>query len=561
MAEKTCFPALAVDDLTSKESDPTSEGDLEQSNQGEGDNAHSHEPTDPRLEVAGAIFDDDGSLCLAAYSDLKLLFADVEVWSDPEKPGVRENEFGSLEGVRMWNDEQSRQRGRLYKGWIANRKGSCTRRGGVSQRWFSVQTWGSWRLAFLLAKLQRALWDQCPARTSAMPEIQDFEAKLEESSTSSVEPGAIACDVDSASDFMASQNSVEMSSQKRRRLRIFRKEHPERLHGAASVVFSQFEPLINRLLDTDELGLNPSPFDLQALAATCSGFRHLREPLIALPCISGKHIKSHEMHDASEKKMQRVRLQGKQWPLKDWCQPLHRVCAKQSRVTVAALVGLPAPQQLVSPLEYAFRIFARRRGSVTLNTAVSLGDLDAVRYRILQGSNPTEALALAVYWMRLHLVDYLLASGANPNGCKGTAAPLHIALQLWHKDIPGADLILQGLLRHKPDLNDPIWPVPSLRPDGLLKKTDPPKPDVGFHLPSSITNLPFVRCGDPPLAWLMTVHAEACGGDKARFPKQEERIRKLSRLLVDYGASPEKLSRRQAMSLRELMQPGASVLS
>lgn len=35
---------------------------------------------------------------------------------------------------------------------------------GGQSRWFNVRTWGSWRLAFLLAKLQRALWERHEAR-------------------------------------------------------------------------------------------------------------------------------------------------------------------------------------------------------------------------------------------------------------------------------------------------------------------------------------------------------------------------------------------------------------
>merc|ERR1712224_1191968 len=191
----------------------------------------------------------------------------------------------------------------------------------------------------------------------------------------------------------------------------------------------------------------------------------------------------------------------------------------------------------MGPLEYAFAIFARQRGAVALNVAVSVGDLDAVRYRILRGSDSTEALALAVYWMQLHVIEHLLRAGANPNGRRDIATPIHIALQLWHKNYFGASQILRTLLQYKPDLNQPIWPVAAKGPQGLLKQQESPKPlsSVGYHLPSSVSNLPFLRCGDPPLAWLLNLHAEQCGGGRESSPGMAERIRELARILVAHG--------------------------
>mmetsp|Transcript_101975 Transcript_101975/g.273777 ORF Transcript_101975/g.273777 Transcript_101975/m.273777 type:complete len:85 (-) Transcript_101975:60-314(-) len=54
----------------------------------------------------------------------------------------------SLVGLRTWSDAKG-------MGWIAQRGLPS---GKTEARWVSAQTWGSWRLAFLLARLQRDLW-------------------------------------------------------------------------------------------------------------------------------------------------------------------------------------------------------------------------------------------------------------------------------------------------------------------------------------------------------------------------------------------------------------------
>ena len=74
-------------------------------------------------------------------------------------PGVRDGEEVPS-GLKTWNDAlgKSGKSGGMKNGagWIAEYKGSKKQ---SQTRWFNVRTWGSWRLAFLLAKLQRQLWE------------------------------------------------------------------------------------------------------------------------------------------------------------------------------------------------------------------------------------------------------------------------------------------------------------------------------------------------------------------------------------------------------------------
>lgn len=62
--------------------------------------------------------------------------------------GVRDGEEVPP-GLKIWNDKKG-------AGWIAEFKEP---KGKSQSRWFNVRSWGSWRFAFLLAKLQRAVWE------------------------------------------------------------------------------------------------------------------------------------------------------------------------------------------------------------------------------------------------------------------------------------------------------------------------------------------------------------------------------------------------------------------
>lgn len=114
------------------------------------------DPTDERLTVAGAKHDAQSRLMLVSYNDLKGSFAgepSPEKHPDSSNPGLRRRELpgGSaevcLDGLKNWRDSKG-------AGWIAHRKVGKK----LESRWFSARTWGSWRLAFLLARLQQQVW-------------------------------------------------------------------------------------------------------------------------------------------------------------------------------------------------------------------------------------------------------------------------------------------------------------------------------------------------------------------------------------------------------------------
>eukprot|EP00927_Polykrikos_kofoidii_P012332 TRINITY_DN15315_c0_g1_i2.p1 TRINITY_DN15315_c0_g1~~TRINITY_DN15315_c0_g1_i2.p1 ORF type:complete len:1392 (-),score=259.94 TRINITY_DN15315_c0_g1_i2:84-4208(-) len=121
------------------------------------------DPDGDILSVSRAVCDDQGRLVLAHYKSLKAHFAGEvprERQPDPSRPGIRANEQEGIdptEYMRIWSDAGG-------AGWIAQRP-SAKR---TEQRWFSIRTWGSWRLCFLLARLQRDVWSssQPPAEQS-----------------------------------------------------------------------------------------------------------------------------------------------------------------------------------------------------------------------------------------------------------------------------------------------------------------------------------------------------------------------------------------------------------
>merc|ERR1719327_30609 len=65
----------------------------------------------------------------------------------------------------MWDDVRAGGKGKDGAGWVAVRIGPH----GRKEKWFNIRTCGSWRLAFLLARIQRALWDreELPPRAAA----------------------------------------------------------------------------------------------------------------------------------------------------------------------------------------------------------------------------------------------------------------------------------------------------------------------------------------------------------------------------------------------------------
>jgi len=106
---------------------------------------------DVRLTVAGAVCDQTGRLLTGAYKCLISRFAHQpqEKQPDPLRPGLLHHECTeavSLVGLRWWSSPGT-------CGWIAQASNTEV------ERRFSVQMWNSWRLAFLLARLQRDVWE------------------------------------------------------------------------------------------------------------------------------------------------------------------------------------------------------------------------------------------------------------------------------------------------------------------------------------------------------------------------------------------------------------------
>eukprot|EP00930_Biecheleria_cincta_P022285 TRINITY_DN16287_c0_g2_i1.p1 TRINITY_DN16287_c0_g2~~TRINITY_DN16287_c0_g2_i1.p1 ORF type:complete len:751 (+),score=122.45 TRINITY_DN16287_c0_g2_i1:73-2325(+) len=110
------------------------------------------DPASPLFSLDGVAVSADKQLRRDAYLIFKGHFQseplDRKEHVNPILPGMRSSEMASLRtGLRMWCDAQG-------AGWIAKTPD------GKKSAWFSVATWKSWRLAYLVAKLQRDLWWQ-----------------------------------------------------------------------------------------------------------------------------------------------------------------------------------------------------------------------------------------------------------------------------------------------------------------------------------------------------------------------------------------------------------------
>jgi len=128
------------------------------------------DPDDPRLTLEGAVFGADGKIDIASYDDVIPYFAG-EVppaqHPNPTHPGLRQGEQLS-KGLRVWDDVRAGAAVNAGAGWIASRSpggGDDKKR----EKWFNIRTCGSWRMAFLLARLQRQHWD-ARAKWLAAPE-------------------------------------------------------------------------------------------------------------------------------------------------------------------------------------------------------------------------------------------------------------------------------------------------------------------------------------------------------------------------------------------------------
>ncbi|CAE7676289.1 unnamed protein product [Symbiodinium sp. CCMP2456] len=126
------------------------------------------DPDEARLTPEGAVCDAQSRLKLSAYSDLKSFFpkeAAPARHPDPDNPGIREEELPggeaavSLDFLINWSDDKG-------AGWRTLRQ-AIEGKNKAESRWFGARSWGSWRMAFLMARLQRDVWQRAAATPAA----------------------------------------------------------------------------------------------------------------------------------------------------------------------------------------------------------------------------------------------------------------------------------------------------------------------------------------------------------------------------------------------------------
>lgn len=110
------------------------------------------DPVSPLFSLDGVAVTSLGELRRNAYIPFKAHFAGEPLnrndHVDPQFPGMRASEVASVgTGLKICSDAQG-------AGWIAS-KPDCEKSAS-----FSLKKWKSWRLAYLVAKLQRDLWWQ-----------------------------------------------------------------------------------------------------------------------------------------------------------------------------------------------------------------------------------------------------------------------------------------------------------------------------------------------------------------------------------------------------------------
>ncbi|CAE7240699.1 unnamed protein product [Symbiodinium sp. CCMP2592] len=115
------------------------------------------DPADALFTSAGAKINPQGALEKSQYVQFVAAYraepTDRTLQPVPSQPGLRhENEASDLKDLRHWQDERG-------AGWIVSTAGRTA--------WFSIKKWGSWRLAYLLARLQRTLWIERPGAPEA----------------------------------------------------------------------------------------------------------------------------------------------------------------------------------------------------------------------------------------------------------------------------------------------------------------------------------------------------------------------------------------------------------
>mmetsp|Transcript_132868 Transcript_132868/g.235087 ORF Transcript_132868/g.235087 Transcript_132868/m.235087 type:complete len:450 (-) Transcript_132868:1045-2394(-) len=125
------------------------------------------DPEHPLFTIEGAVAacDDNGKLIANLYKEFHEHFSgeprDASAHGDPDHPGLRAGE-AVPEGLKSWDHTSKLRPDGKSKagGWIASRPAPAQQ--GTKKvpdtAWFNINVWGSWRLAFLGARLQRELW-------------------------------------------------------------------------------------------------------------------------------------------------------------------------------------------------------------------------------------------------------------------------------------------------------------------------------------------------------------------------------------------------------------------
>lgn len=134
--------------------------------------------SDPVFTVHGAICDERGMLSTKFYRTFIQAFKELEQARGVDvaapkcevkrPPGIRRGET-SVHGLSTWDDTANGRKsanGRWGAGWKASHT-QPELDDAPKSVWFNVRIWGSWRFAFVLARLQRQVWcERFPAQDS-----------------------------------------------------------------------------------------------------------------------------------------------------------------------------------------------------------------------------------------------------------------------------------------------------------------------------------------------------------------------------------------------------------
>jgi len=174
-----------------------------------------------------------------------------------------------------------------------------------------------------------------------------------------------------------------------------------------------------------------------------------------------------------------------------------------------------------------------------------------VRFHLeVRGAEAESAMRLAVGYSQPHLVHFLISIGTDCNVGRPGHALLHDALVAWVQDDyePNgpAFAIIEALADGGADLDAAIVPLP------------PKLGSVASHkecVPRTTSRLPFLRRGDNPLAWIMTVHMQNATEDSdGRRASCSASFAALVQCLVRRGASLDNLHRRQHQVVQEILE-------